>query len=195
MGAPDTATKERIYTLSEYERLPEEDGHRVELVEGRLVREPRPNAEHSWLTTKLSALILAYTEKNGLGLTLAEPGFLLSDDPPTVRGPDIAFISRGNLPARGFPRTFWRVPPDLAVEVVSPSNTRAEIREKVLEYLSAGTRLVWVVDPRTRSVTAYRSRTDVRVLTGSDSLGGYDVLPGFRLRVSDLFAQPDFPRG
>ena len=195
MGAPDTRTMEPIYTLSEYEQLPEEDGHWVELVEGRLVREPRPNAEHSWLTTKLSALILAYTEKNRLGLTLAEPGFLLSDDPPTVRGPDIAFISRRNLPVGGFPHTFWRVPPDLAVEVVSPSNTRAEIREKVLEYLAAGARLVWVVDPRTRSVTAYRSRTDVRQVTGADTLDGHDVLPGFRLRVADLFAPPDFPRG
>lgn len=64
----------------------------------------------------------------------------------------------------------------------------------MLEYLSAGTRLVWVVEPRTRSVAAYRSRTDVRVLTGSDTLGGHDVLPGFRLRVSDLFVPPDFPR-
>lgn len=194
MGMPDAAATERRYTLSEYERLPKEDGHRIELVEGRLVREPRPNAEHSWLTTKLSALILGYAEKNRLGLTLAEPGFLLSDDPPTVRGPDIAFIPRKNLPAGGFPRGFWTVPPDLAVEVVSPSNTRAEIREKVLEYLAAGSRLVWVVDPRTRSVTVYRSRTDVRVLTRSDTLDGDDVLPGFRLLVADLFALPDFSR-
>lgn len=194
MGVPDTATTERVYTLSEYERLPEEDGHRIELVEGRLVREPRPNAEHSWLTTKLSALILAYAEKNRLGLTLAEPGFLLSDDPPTVRGPDIAFIARENLPRGGFPRGFWTVPPDLAVEVASPSNTRAEIREKVLEYLAAGSRLVWVVDPRTRSVTVYRSRTDVRVLTGSNTVVGHDVLPGFRLPVEEIFAPPDFPR-
>lgn len=194
MRVPDAETTERLYTLSEYERLPEDDGHWTELVEGRLVREPHPNAEHSWLTMKLFALILAYAEKNRLGLALAEPGFLLADEPPTVRGPDVAFIARENLPPGGFPRAFWTVPPDLAVEVVSPSNTRAEIREKVLEYLSAGTRLVWVVEPRTRSVAAYRSRTDVRVLTGSDTLGGHDVLPGFRLRVSDLFVPPDFPR-
>lgn len=194
MRVPDAETTERFYTLSEYERLPEDDGHWTELVEGRLVREPRPNAEHSWLTMKLSALILAHAEKDRLGLTVVEPGFVLADDPPTVRGPDIAFIARENLPPEGFPPVFWTIPPDLAVEVVSPSNTRAEIREKVLEYLAAGTRLVWVVEPRTRSVAAYRSRTDVRVLTGSDTLGGHDVLPGFRLRVSDLFVPPDFPR-
>lgn len=194
MSAPDAATMERTYTLSEYEQLPEEDGFWIELVEGRLVREPRPNAEHSWLTMKLSALILAHAEENRLGLTVVEPGFVLADDPPTVRGPDIAFIARKNLPPGGFPPVFWTGPPDLAVEVVSPSNTRAEIREKVLEYLAAGTRLVWVVEPRTRTVTAYRSRTDVRVLTGSDILGGHDVLPGFRLRVAELFTPPDFPR-
>ena len=194
MSAPDAATMERTYTLSEYEQLPEEDGYWIELVEGRLVREPRPNAEHSWLTMKLSALILAHAEEHRLGLTVVEPGFVLADDPPTVRGPDIAFIARKNLPSGGFPRVFWTGPPDLAVEVVSPSNTRAEIREKVLEYLAACTRLVWVVEPRTRTVTAYRSRTDVRVLTGSDTLSGHNVLPGFRLRVAELFAPPEFPR-
>lgn len=186
-------TTERLYTLSEYEQLPEEDGYWVELVEGRLIREPRPNAEHSWLAMELAGRIREHVQKNRLGLTLAEPGFLLSDDPPTVRGPDVAFIAWKNLPPGGFPRAFWTIPPDLAVEIVSPSNTRAGIREKVLEYLAAGTRLVWVVEPRNRSVTAYRSRTEVHIVTGSDTLEGHDVLPGFQLRVADLFAPPDFP--
>lgn len=78
--------------------------------------------------------------------------------------------------------------PDLAVEVVSPSNTAAEIREKVLEYLACGSRLVWVVDPATRSVSAYRSRTEIRLLTEGDVLEGADVLPGFRLAITELFA-------
>jgi Uma2 family endonuclease len=193
MSTPGAETTERIYTLEEYERLPEEDGYRVELVEGQLVREPRPNAEHSWLMSELTGRIREHVRKKGLGVTLAEAGFVLADDPPTVRGPDIAFIAREHLPAEGFPRVFWTIPPDLAVEIVSPSNTRAEIREKVLEYLAAGTRLVWVVEPRTRSVTAYRSRTDVRMLSGSDTLGGANVLPGFSLRVAELFTPPDFP--
>jgi Uma2 family endonuclease len=186
-------TADPIYTLTEYERLPEEEG-KVELVEGRLVREPLPNAEHAWLASELTGRIREHVRKKRLGLTLAEAGFVLADDPPTVRGPDIAFIARVNLPARGFPRVFWTIPPDLAVEIVSPSNTRAEIREQVLEYLAAGTRLVWVVEPRTRSVTTYRSRTEVRRLTGSDTLDGLDVLPGFSLPVAELFAPPDFPR-
>ena len=83
----------------------------------------------------------------------------------------------------------------LSNRIVSPSNTRAEIREKVLEYLAAGTRLVWVVEPRTRSVTTYRSRTDVKVLKGTDLLSGLDVLPGFRLSLNELFTPPVFPEG
>lgn len=195
MGTPDTGTMERTYTLSEYEQLSGEDEYRIELVEGRLVREPRPNAEHSWIAIELAARIRECVRKKHLGITLGEAGFLLADDPPTVRGPDISFIARENLPLGGFPRPFWTVPPDLAVEIVSPSNTRAEIREKVLEYLDAGSRLVWVVDPRGHSVTAYRSRTEVRVLKSDDMLDGDDVLPGFRLRVADVFTPPDFPEG
>ncbi|HUP00585.1 MAG TPA: Uma2 family endonuclease [Gemmatimonadota bacterium] len=76
--------------------------------------------------------------------------------------------------------------PDLAVEIVSPSNTAADIQEKVLEYLAAGSRLVWVVHPRSRSVTVYRSREEIRVLVEGESLEGDDVLPGFRLGVSEL---------
>jgi Uma2 family endonuclease len=189
------ARTERTYTLSEYEQLPEEDGTWIELVEGRLVREPRPNAEHSWIATELAGRIREHVRTNRLGITLGEAGFLLADEPPTVRGPDVAFIARANLPRGGFPRPFWTVPPDLAVEIVSPSNTRAEVREKVLEYLAAGTRLVWVVEPRDRLVTTYSSRTDVRVQKGEDTLDGFDVLPGFRLRVADVFAPPEFPAG
>lgn len=187
---------ERTYSLAEYERLPEADGYRDELVEGRLVREPPPNAEHSWLMSELTGRIREHVRKRGLGITLADGGFVLADDPPTVRGPDVAYIARENLPPGGFPRVFWTIPPDLAVEVVSPSNTRAEIREKVLEYLAAGTRLVWVVDPRSRSVTTYHSRTEVQRLSAPDTLDGLDVLPGFRLPIAELFEPPDImPRG
>jgi Uma2 family endonuclease len=194
MNAPDVVTSERTYTLAEFQRLPE-DGHRTELVEGRLVREPPPGPEHGWLLVELAARIREHVAKGRLGLTLADAGFVLSEDPPTVRGPDIAFVARKKLPSEGFACGYWKGSPDLAVEVVSPSNTRAEIREKVLEYLAAGTRLVWVVELRSRSVTTYRSRTEVRRLSGTDTLDGLDVLPGFSLRVADLFVPPDFPRG
>lgn len=181
-----TDTLERV-SLEEFQRLSEEDEHRVELSRGRLVREPRPGAEHGWLVGKLVQRIGSHASERGLGIAVTETGFLLNVEPPTVRGPDVAFIAEENLPSEGIPSGFWTVPPDLAVEVVSPSNSSEEIQEKVLQYLEADTRLVWVVDPGTRSVTAYRSRNEIRLLTEGDTLDGADVLPGFRLPVTDLF--------
>lgn len=176
-------------TLEQFERLPEEDEFLLELVRGRVVREPRPGGRHGRVTMRIAWLVESFARERELGWTLVDTGFLLSDDPPTVRGPDVAFLTRENLPATGAPTGFWRRPPDLAVEVVSPSNAAVEIQNKVLEYLAAGTRLVWVVDPATESATAYRSRDEIRVLTGGDVLDGDDVLPGFRLELARLFTE------
>jgi Uma2 family endonuclease len=167
--------------------MPEEDAYRVELVRGRVVREPRPGGKHGWLTGRLVARLESFAQERRLGIAVTETGFLLSVEPPTVRGPDAAFIARESLPAEGAPNGFWTRAPELAVEVVSPSNTAAEIQEKVLEYLESGSRLVWVVDPATRTVAAYRSREDIRLLTEDDVLESADVLPGFRLAIADLF--------
>lgn len=179
---------DEVISLEEFERMPEEDAYRVELVRGRIVRDQLPGARHGHLTVKLAGWIDVYASERGIGVTLAEVGFVLSVDPPTVRGPDVAFIAAERLPPEGVPVGFWRTAPDLAVEIVSPSNRAAEIQEKVLEYLAAGSRLVWVVDPATRSVATYRSRKDIRLLTEGDVLEGDDVLPGFRLPISELFA-------
>lgn len=184
---PRMETVERLLTLEEFERLPEEDGYRSELSGGRLVREPPPGAIHGWVARNVLRPLDRYVEEHSLGLVIFDTGFLLTDDPPTVRGPDLAFLAVEHLPSTGAPQGFWTIPPDLAVEVVSPSSTATEIQEKVLEYLRAGTRLVWIVDPKTRSVTAYRSRQDVQLLTEDDVLDGTDVVPGFRLAVSEIF--------
>lgn len=188
MAGSMTETSERLVTLAEFERMPEENEHLVELVRGRVVREPRPGGEHGWLAGRLIGRLEPWAEKHEVGLVVTETGFLLTDDPPTVRGPDVAFIAEERL-GSGIPKGFWTIPPDLAIEIVSPSDTAAEIQEKVLEYLTAGTRLVWVVDPDNRSVTAYRSRDDIHLLTEADELDGADVLPGFRLAVSELFSR------
>lgn len=187
VSVPRTETVDRLLTLEEFERLPEEGEYLLELVRGRLVREPRPGGQHGLLTGELVGRLHHHARAHGLGRVVTETGFLLTEDPPTVRGPDAAFISTRNFPATGAPTGFWRVAPDLAVEVVSPSNTATEIQEKILEYLDAGTHLVWVVDPRTRAVTVFRSKSNVRVLTDGDTLEGDDVLPGFKLEISELF--------
>lgn len=176
-----------VVSLEEFERLPEEDAFRVELSRGRVVREPRPGAEHGWLAARLFRAIDGYVEEHGLGAVAIETGFLLSRRPATVRGPDVAFISKDHLPPEGIPTGFWPLAPELAVEVLSPSNIAAEIQEKVLEYLEAGTRLVWVVDPRSSTVTVWHPPRQARVLREGETLDGSDVLPGFELEVVDIF--------
>ncbi|HUP19361.1 MAG TPA: Uma2 family endonuclease [Gemmatimonadota bacterium] len=190
MTNPPTIAADEIVSLEEFQRMPEEDEYRLELVRGRIVREPLPGAPHGTLVGELFRQILPHVPR-GSGRVVNETGFLLSVDPPTVRGPDLAYVAAGSIPAGGIPAGFWLMAPDLAIEVVSPSNTSAEMREKVLEYLAAGTRLVWIVDPATRSVAVYRSRLDIRLLTVEDTLDGADILPDLRIPVADLFAPLD----
>ena len=105
-----------------------------------------------------------------------------------MRGPDLSFLSRARIEG-GYPvRKFRRIAPDLAIEIVSSSNRRRDLIDKVNQFLDAGSRLVWVVNPIRKTVTVYRSRTDVTVLRLEDTLDGGDVLPGFTLPVSRLFA-------
>lgn len=185
---PEPAHIVEPLTIEEFARLPEDDGYRGELVRGRVVRDQLPGARHGWLAGRLHEALAAWARESGHGIAAIETGFVLEDDPrPTVRGPDVAFIAAERLPPGGIPAGFWRFAPDLAVEVVSPSNSATEIQAKVLDYLAAGSRLVWVVDPATASVTVYRSRRDVRVATAGDALEDDEVLPGFRLGIEELF--------
>ena len=117
----------------------------------------------------------------------AETGFWTERNPDTVRAPDAAFVSNERLPAEGLPRGYFQGAPDLAVEVVSPGDSAAEVRGKAEEWLQAGARLVWLVYPESRAVTVFRSREDVRTLASTDELTGEPVLPGFRCRVEELF--------
>jgi len=105
-----------------------------------------------------------------------------------VRAPDIAFVSNDRLPRDPYAPAYWRFAPDLAVEILSPSNRAADMQRKVLEYLDAGSRLVWVIDPGARTAVAYRSRTDIQLLGPEEALHGVDVLPGFHLPLARLFA-------
>lgn len=188
MSAPREGSED-VLSLEAFRRLPEEDGHRVELDRGRLVREPRPGAEHGWLTGRLVRLLGSHAESRELGIVVTETGFLLGEDPATVRGPDAAFISTRRLPAGGIPRGFWPMAPDLGVEVVSASNSASEIQEKVLDYLEAGTKLIWVVDPGSRTVTAWRPPREARVFREGETLEAGEALPGFRLDVHALFSR------
>ena len=108
-------------------------------------------------------------------------------DPDTVRAPDVAFILRERVPQEGLPRGFFPGAPDLAVEVISPSDLYAEVDEKVAEWIERGARVVFVVNPRRQTVAVHRARQPVRVLTEDDVLEAEDLVPGWSLPVRNLF--------
>ena len=163
-------------------------GKRTELVRGRLmVREPA-GYEHGRVASELLVRIATHVRAHGLGVALAaETGFTLQRRPDTVRAPDVAFIRAERAPARGT-RGFPELAPDLAVEVRSPDDRRSELAEKVADWLAAGTALVWVVDPSSRTVVVHTAGAAPRTLGAHDTLDGGDVLPGFGARVGELLA-------
>ena len=181
-------TTTQLLTAEDLSRLPP-DGMRHELIKGELHTMPPSGFEHGVVGINLSTPLDQHAKGNRLGLVVgAETGFLIAQNPDTVRGCDIGFVSRERLEVVGIPSTYWRGPPDLAVEIVSPNDRVYEVDAKVQEWLDAGTRLVWVVNPRQRTVTVYKPGANPIVLTTKDELDGQDVLPGFRLLVARIFS-------
>lgn len=152
---------------------------RTELVRGQLiVREP-PGFRHGDVTMRLAIAIANHVAARNLGLVLsAETGFKLASDPDTVRAPDVAFVSRERLPDP-LPVGYAALGPDLVVEVVSPNERPGEVLAKVADWLDAGCRLVWVVDPGRRNARVYRADGSESLLPHDGVLEGEDVLPGF----------------
>lgn len=182
----ETTRVQRI-TAEELLRLPD-DGFRYELVEGELKRMTPAGFRHGAIVMNLSRPLAEYVASNRLGLVAgAETGFKLKANPDTVRAPDIAFVSRERVEVEGVPDTFWPGPPDLAVEVLSPSDTVYDVEDKVATWLAFGTRLVWVVHPKRRVVIVHRQGEPDATLSEADSLEGVDVVPGFRCRVEEIF--------
>jgi Uma2 family endonuclease len=180
---PGTATEEDLLTFVE------RDKRLCELVDGTLVEKPVGLYESliaGWLVTYLNNFV----GPKKLGIVSGEAG-MMRLFPGRVRIPDVAFISVDRLPGGTAPRQpIPTLSPDLAIEVLSDSNTKAEIRLKLKEYFESGTRLAWIVDPRTRTAAVYESFGDepTRMLTERDAFDGGAVLPGFTLPVAQLFA-------
>jgi Uma2 family endonuclease len=167
-----------------------EGNDRCELVDGTLVEKP-VGQEESFLGYWLGTVINNHVLAHNLGFILGEAGFVELPDGP-VRGPDVAFYSWGQRPGRRRPQEpIPRMAPDLAVEVLSPSNTTREMARKRGEYFRSGTRLVWEIDPKARTVRVYTAEDMFRDLTPTDALDGASVLPGLTIPVADLFAELD----
>jgi Uma2 family endonuclease len=174
-------TAEALYDLPD-------DDYRYELAAGRLVRMPPAGARHGSIAARIARLLDEYVEERDLGcVCTADTGFILQRGPDIVRAPDVAFVAKERIPAAWEPERFWPFAPDLAVEVVSPSDRVADLQEKIGEYFAAGTRLLWVVHPGTHTVYVYRSPSEVRALGDDDQLEGQTALPAFRCPVRRLF--------
>jgi Uma2 family endonuclease len=160
---------------------------RSELVNGRMiVREPA-GYRHGRVVADLTYRLQHHVKADDLGVVYAaETGFLLARDPDTVRAPDVAFVTTERLPEPE-PTGFAELAPDLAVEVLSPDDRPGEVLAKVGDWLAAGTRLVWIVDPVRRQVRVYRSDGSQSTIAGSDLLDGEDVVPGFSFPADAIF--------
>ena len=164
------------------------DGQRYELIRGELRQMAPAGPTHGRLAMRIAARLFQHVETHHLGTVYAaETGFQLAQDPDTVRAPDVAFVSRQRLEAMGETEGYWPGAPDVAVEVISPSDRYTDVEDKVVEWLEAGSRMVMLVNPRQRAVTVYHSRTNIVRLTEEDTLEGGEVVPGWQLPIRDVF--------
>ena len=181
-------TERKKWTEAELQALPD-DGYKHEVVNGELVMSPKNNFEHGHLGMRLGSALLVHVEREKLGAVVdSSTGFWMQNE--NCRAPDVSFVSKVRL--RGFksaPRSFLNAAPDLAVEILSPHNTRAEIQERLKDYFSSGTKLVWIIDPETKSAEICYSLEKRRLISPNGELNGEEVVPGFRYKLPDLFPE------
>ncbi len=184
-----TDTQQRLYTADELLAMPD-DGKRRELIRGALLEMSPTNALHGVLANELSRLIGNHVRAHKLGQVFAaETGFTLFRNPDTTLAPDVAFISAER--AKPLTEKFSTIAPDQAVEVVSPGNNAAEMNEKIALYFQAGSRQVWLVYPKTRTIHVYSAANQVTISGIEDTLDASAVLPGFTLLLETLFSVLD----
>lgn len=167
-----------------------------EFVEGVYV-EKDMGWESEWIANRLVWLLMNFTEPRLLGWVNGSNAayqcfeHLFPNDPDRSRKPDVSFVRRDRMTRETMPQSYCRMAPDLAVEVISPNDLYGEIDEKVDEYLRAGVRLVWVVNPQARVVHVRRADGSVSMLRGKETLSGEDVIPGFECSLTDIFQWPE----
>ena len=185
------AVQDRLYTADEFWEFisqPENSDRFLELVDGEIVELAASSTVPSIITAEITRFIGNHVSQYDLGyITSAEGGYVLS--PKNVLAPDVGFISKGRI--EKLPDRFFPGPPDLAVEVVSPTDRKQDVHRKALRYIKYGVRLVWAVYPEYKTVHVYSATEDGKAITyevGIDGeLDGGDVLPGFKLAIRDIF--------
>ncbi len=185
------AAEKKVWTDEEFMALPD-DGKRYELVNGEVRTIGNSGMEHGNLGTFLGGAIEFYVRPKRLGTTCdSSTAFTMKNG--NKRSPDVSFISKDRLKGiKRLPKGYFQGAPDLAIEVISPSNTFEELHEKLVEYFANGCKLVWIVNPDERSVLVYRQPQPDQLLKLTDTLDGEDIIPGFSLAIADLFTEFDF---
>lgn len=178
----------QLVTAEELRDMPDGPGKRFELVDGEVVEMPGAGALHTLIVFALARLLEDFVRQHDLGLVMPDGlAYILRRDPDHLRIPDVSFVAWDRVPEEGILEGYWEGPPTLAVEIVSPNDRADDIHSRVQDYLEAGSAQVWVLWPRRSSISIYRPGADTRELGPDAQLDGGEVLPGFTVRVSDLF--------
>lgn len=190
---PTTETSPKVWTEEELQSLPD-DGFNHEVVNGELVISPKNNFQHERICGHLYAALYEFNRQHRLNVVLSSnTGFWMFNR--NCRAPDVSFIPKARLKSLKFSptaKTFFPGAPDLAVEVLSPSNSRLEMNDRLRDFFSSGTQIVWLIDPETNSVEVCRSLTQRRLIGPGGELDGENLLPGFRYPINDLFKEWDW---
>lgn len=183
-----STVSEQTYTPEDLLAMP--DRKKYELVDGHLV-ERHMSVLSNWVATRLCRFVDIFVDDEKLGWAWgsAQGYVCFPESPRKVRFPDVSFVHKNRLPDGLTSEGYIYVPPDLAVEVVSPNDLAYEVESKVLEYLGAGVKLVWVIDPEARTVHIYRGDGSTVWLREDGELSGEDVVPGFQCRLSAIFPE------
>lgn len=175
-------------TADQFFEYPQPSDGEAELVHGEIRVSPFAGGRHGRIVRNLFVALDRHVEANTLGEVFADgTGYALPHRKDTVRGPDASFVRAGRLPQDTLPEGWIRLAPDLAIEVLSPSERHADLMEKLDDYFAAGTELVWVVDPRRRGVEVHSADRTVRWVGPDAVLDGAPMLPDFRLAVAAIF--------
>ncbi len=166
-----------------------------EIVNGVAEEKEMPGGRHGIVAMRLAVKLGAHVLINQLGEASTEANFKIGRN---ERIPDLSFVAADRIPAEGVPEGIWQIPPDLAVEIISPNDLHEKVSGKVLEYLEAGVKQVWIVSPEIRTVTIFRSTEQVQVFAKNSVLESPDLLPGFRCPLTEIFpaapsAKPETP--
>jgi Uma2 family endonuclease len=185
----DAPHEEELLSAEAYARMPDPRGQTSELVRGKVIQMSPASTIHSILSAFLVRKIGDFVEERQLGVVSTEQGgYLLSENPDTVRAPDVGFIAASRISADM--GTYFRGAPDLVVEIISPNESADDVEAKLQEYLGAGAQMVWNVYMKLRTVRVVTPGSSI-ALTVNDTLDGGVVLPGFTLPVADIFARID----